>query len=101
MSTEITDRIDRMLESCRSRSFLPQRITMGAREAGALVDWLDETLGASPAAEHLNMTPAQRLHGARYRDCLIEVLEAETFLRVEAIWWDQTCEPEWIHRLPD
>lgn len=96
----ITERIDRMMHSCRSRSFRPTSITLGRREARLLVDWLDD-LGITVTAEQLAMTPEQRLQGSRYRDTPIDVCALETFLRVEAIWVDPICEAEdLIERAP-
>lgn len=96
----ITERIDRMMESCRSRGFRPTSITLGRREAGLLVDWLDFMLGQSPAAEHLAMTPPERLQGARYRATPIDLVAAETFLRVEAISVDPILERDQLQEPP-
>lgn len=89
----ITERIDRMMHSCRSRGFRPTSITLGRRECRLLVDWLDE-LGITVTAEQLAMTPEQRLQGIRYRHTPIDVVAADSFLRVEAVWVDPICEAE-------
>lgn len=90
----ITERIDRMMHSCRSRGFRPTSILLGRRECRLLVDWLDDLLGPPVSAEQLTMTPEQRLQGSRYRDTPIDVCALESFLRVEAIWVDAICEAE-------
>lgn len=90
----ITERIDRMMHSCRSRGFRPTSVTLGRREAALLVDWLDDLLGPPPSAEQLTQTPEQRLQGSRYRDTPIDVCALETFLRVEAIWVDPELEAD-------
>lgn len=96
----ITERIDRMMHSCRSRGFRPTSVTLGRREAALLVDSFDQMNPGKARGSQLTMTPEQRLQGSRYRDTPIDVCALETFLRVEAIWVDPICEAEDLQEPP-